>query len=283
MHLLQDSFSLEHAYRTEEDGYQRVRGIKTYLCTLHSDQHSHAYPLAVSQFFDSRTYSTNGDVIWRSQLPEWSPANVKLNAVTALEATKETWALFIAANNAPPAQREALANQYAADIAAHWMSFDANAVIARYDGPDASKIPTYVTDQKACDQTIGGGDVLGKIAHDRAMCVYQVVPVDGATERDVHLHIPFRWGWRSTFWKTPPRDYDPTREPPTSYQQMLTAKTAKDEKPADPNATLPPPPKGLPRAALPPPAPAPKPPAVPAKPKSGAPKGAPAPKARPGQ
>lgn len=213
IHLLQDSFSTDHTVRNPDDGYKTLQGIKTYLCTYHSDQHAHVRPFAISG-----DYPNIGDVIWLGRQNDWSPANVKLNALASVEAMKDAWAGFLRAMALPRNVRQDGARAEAQRIAATWLSFDADAVRRRYDDPEAaSKIPTYVTDQAACDRTIGGVDIMKKIATNRAICIWNMKMIDNTWARDVHIHIPFRWDWKDQIrFLTPPDGYDPTREPPTN-------------------------------------------------------------------
>jgi hypothetical protein len=208
IHLFEDSFSEDHAVRSSEDGYKKARGIKTYLCTLRSDQHSHVKPLAINVSVD---YNTVGDVIWRSRALDSTPANVKLNALTAVEGMKDVWASFIRVMALPIGQRETAARTEAERIGRAWMAFDPEEVRNRYDDPlAAQKIPAFVTDQAVCDQGNGGSDIMEKIQRNRKTCIFNLTAIDGTTERDRHLHIPYRWDWKSQFrFLKPPADFNP--------------------------------------------------------------------------
>jgi hypothetical protein len=211
-HLLQDSFSADHAVRDVADGYQQVRGIKTYLCTLHSDQHSHVKPFALDPGLN---YEKVGDIIWRNRQWDWTPVNVKLNALTSVEAMKDAWAAFIRTMALPQAQRQAAAEAAARQIAATWLSFDEAAVIERYDDPDApQKIPTFVTNQAKCDKDNGAAGDLEKMAANRKTCIWNMIATDGTTERDTSMHNYYRWDWRKGgSFEKPPANFDPTKEP----------------------------------------------------------------------
>lgn len=214
VHLFEDSFSEDHAVRFAEDGYKKVHGIKTYLCTLGSDQHSHTRPLAINYSVD---YNEVGDVIWHSRNLDWTPANVKLNALTSVEGMKDAWAAFIRVMALPIEQREKAARIEAERVARTWLSFDPQEVKNRYDDPLApQKIPTFVTDQAACDQMIGGVGIMDNINSDRAKCVFNIGPIDGTTELDRHLHIPYRWDWKNKLFGLPklkdaPAGFNPTQ------------------------------------------------------------------------
>ena len=102
-------------------------------------------------------------------------------------------------------------------IAQTWLSFDAAEVTRRYDAPDAAlTMASYVTDQAACDLTIGGtagNDIMQEIAQARAVCIYNIQATEGTTERDRQLHIPFMWDWKNKyFFLTPPEDFNPLAE-----------------------------------------------------------------------
>jgi hypothetical protein len=212
VHLLQDSFSGEHAVRQGADGFQKVQGIKTYLCSLNSDQHSHSAPLAPLQQFDSELYTRNGDVIWMSSANNWTPTNMKGNALAAVEATKDLFAAFLRTLAVPRNRRGQVATAEARLLAGYWMSFEPEVIRARYapGGPAQTEAnSTYVTDQAACDVTIGGAPVLEKIERDRQQCFANIQATDAngsavtprAVDMDPHLKIPFHWGWKSLFWQ----------------------------------------------------------------------------------
>lgn len=210
IHLFQDSFSSDHTVRLPGDGYKRLHGIKTYLCSLHSDQHGRTKPFAMDFSLD---YNKVGDVIWLSRRNDWTPTNVKLNALVSVEGMKDAWAAFIRVMALPREQRGSAARAAAEGIARTWLAFDPEAVRQRYDDPDAPrKIEGFVADQAACDKTIGGPGMMDRIKRERAICLWNVQAVDGTTERDRHIHIPFRWDWKSSGWLIPPPDWDPTKE-----------------------------------------------------------------------
>lgn len=215
IHIFQDSFSSDHTVRDLQDGYKSLRGIKTYLCSLHSDQHSRTKPFGLKAI-DPKFYPAIGDVIWLSGRNDWTPTNVKLNALASVEGMKDVWAAFLRVMALPREQREAAARSEAQRVAVTWLSFDRRQVIERYDDPDApNKIPGFVTDQKACDLEIGGPGLMEKIAKNRAVCIWNIQAIDGTSERDTHIHIPFRWDWKSSVrFLTPPPGFDPTKEPP---------------------------------------------------------------------
>ncbi len=89
VHLFQDAFSSEHIVRIPEDNYERIREVKSYLCTAGCEQHSHSQD-AVIDF-------TSGDVIWkvgtRSKVgwENYKTSNMKPDPLVALEATKDLW------------------------------------------------------------------------------------------------------------------------------------------------------------------------------------------------
>src|SRR5262249_33045430 len=81
-HLFEDSFSLEHTIRLPADNYVTVRQVKSYLCALGSEQHTHSTPT---------TFNYNsGDVIWNSGTNlglgwgSYIPSNMKTNALVAM-------------------------------------------------------------------------------------------------------------------------------------------------------------------------------------------------------
>jgi hypothetical protein len=80
-HLLQDSFSTEHGIRRASEGFAKVHGIKTFVCSRDSYRHTAHYPVSSSDRYH------DGDVIWRSG-PPLTPHVAQVDA-----ATLRPWAL----------------------------------------------------------------------------------------------------------------------------------------------------------------------------------------------
>ena len=140
-HLFEDSFSSEHTVRVPSDMYTTVRQVKSYLCALGSEQHSHATPTTFN-------YSS-GDVIWNPGTNlglgwgSYIPSNMKTNALVAMEATKDLWAAFIRTMAQPLAQRQATAQSEAQTLAKNWLNFDSNAMSSWYaSSPRCSTKPS---------------------------------------------------------------------------------------------------------------------------------------------
>ncbi|SEN36036.1 hydrophobic W protein [Stigmatella aurantiaca] len=225
VHLFQDSFSLEHAVRLPIDGFKKVRGIKTYVCTRGSEQHSHTKPLAPDFTVD---YAVAGDVIWRSrsisldrQTADWPISNVKDNALTAVEGMKDLWAAFLRTMQKPLSHREAYARIEAEKVARAWMSFDPDEVANRSSPLNAQNTSTFVVNSEECDKGNGGAGIIAKTEKERAICIYSMKALDGASDRDTSLHIPLYWDWKisriaSTAMQNrylpPPEGFDPTMD-----------------------------------------------------------------------
>src|SRR5205085_10522616 len=60
LHLFQDSFSPEHTTRTKD--WKRVIGVKTFVCTKGSEQHTHNKPLTSTYILGD----ADEDIIWTS-------------------------------------------------------------------------------------------------------------------------------------------------------------------------------------------------------------------------
>lgn len=210
-HLFEDSFSSEHTVRIPDDNFVKVRQVKSYLCALGSEQHSHA----ISAILD---YSS-GDVIWKSTIdgrlnPSWNAykaSNMKPVALVAAEATKDLWAAFIRTMGLPPGQREAAARAEANTLVQHWLSFDEKEMLAWYDDP-AHRDATYVLAAgqtgkgKTQAQCMAGLDVgttdqqtrVRQLEATQRQCLYNAIPWSGYSDQfDPQLHIWYSWRWRN--------------------------------------------------------------------------------------
>jgi hypothetical protein len=216
LHLFQDSFSTEHAHRVPNDGFQTVRGIKTYLCSKGSDQHTHQKPIAATAAWGS--LASNGDIIWKTAANDWTTRNVKEHALVALEASKDLWAAFLRVMALPASQRSAAAQREANTLATNWMSMDEAAINQRYDAknPEAAKEAGWVgfnaKDQADCDAHLGATaqePLMTKINEARKWCTYQIKFKDAKRYKDVdkYLNIPYYWDWKGLTWDTPPATF----------------------------------------------------------------------------
>lgn len=152
VHLFQDSFSLEHAVRKSSDGFSRLQGIKSYVCTTGSPQHGHSPPGNVSTLAgfdatkptrslaqlggwgsDPNDYEKNGDVLWKSASGSWGVDNVKPHGRAALAAMKDLWLAFERAR-----ARKVPAEAAADELIAKWLTIEGT-------GGDA-----VAFDKKAC-------------------------------------------------------------------------------------------------------------------------------------
>ncbi|HYC89696.1 MAG TPA: hemolysin D [Thermoanaerobaculia bacterium] len=217
IHLLQDSFSSEHAVRIGDDWYNRLRQVKSYNCAAGSEQHTHSN----TEIF---AY-TSGDVIWQpgtqftTGWSSYKTSFMKPTALAATEATKDLWAAFIRVMALPLAQRDAAARAEAATLVTNWLSYDPAEMSNWYADP-SRRDSTYVLGTgdslpgqtvAACMQSIGHNtpdpDVRNaQIESVRRICVYNIKPVTGYADlSDPELRIPFNWGWQSSIsWLTPP-------------------------------------------------------------------------------
>lgn len=220
LHLFQDAFSPEHTVRMAEDNYERVRQVKSYLCSKGSEQHSHAK-------LDIFSY-VSGDVIWKvgTQLQggwaSYKPSNMKDIGLVASEASKDLWAAFIRSMATPMGQREKVARSEAQTLVNNWLSFETQEMLTWYDNENY-RIESYVLadgetgrgiTQAECMKGLGvaSGKQMDKVKaleHDQRMCLYNIKPVPGYEDlHDPYLHIPYNWQWKSsTRWLTPPADW----------------------------------------------------------------------------
>jgi hypothetical protein len=211
LHVLQDSFSPEHADRDAKNGFKTLVGIRSYLCTMESDMHDH---LTIRDVVDSSSYPSNGDIIWMSA-GDMSNANVKPNALAALEASKDAWQRFIQTVNTPVAQRAAVARKHAQALAATWLSFDKMTVTNFYTGHTRVGFISGSDDQASCQQDAYGqpGDGQPRVRADRAACLNNIytgpTPQPNVTF-DPQLRLSYQWYWLNSQWLT-----QPTQQPPS--------------------------------------------------------------------
>ncbi|HEV7240917.1 MAG TPA: hemolysin D [Thermoanaerobaculia bacterium] len=218
-HLFQDSFSLEHTVRLPADNYTTVKQVKSYLCALGSEQHSHATP--------SNFNYASGDVIWNvgtATSGGWSnyiPSNQKTSTLVAMEAMKDMWAAFIRTMATPVDQRQNKATSEAQTLVNNWLSFDPNSMGSWYSNT-TNRDATYVLNlnepppgvsQTACMQALAGvpnqGDYVGNLEHQQKVCLFNLQPVPGYGDlADTSMHMPFNWQWINyVTWSTPPSNW----------------------------------------------------------------------------
>ena len=219
MHTFQDSFSSEHAVRLPEDNYERVRQIKSYVCSAGSEQHVHDDAKVID-------YSS-GDVIWNegSRLEagwdSFKASNLKPNALVAVEATKDVWAAFWRVMSKDEAGRAAAALIEAQQLATHWLRFDEREVKAWYDAP-ARRGESFVADPAAPKSGASGRSVAAclkeldvedgsqarrarEIEANRRLCLYNLAAEEGfADAADPALELPYSWQWKKGGFKQPP-------------------------------------------------------------------------------
>lgn len=218
-HLFQDSFSLEHTVRTTADNYTTIKQVKSYLCALGSEQHTHSTPTTFN-------YSS-GDVIWNPGTglsAGWSayiPSNMKINALVAMNGMMDMWAAFIRTMATPVAQRQATATAEAQTLVNNWLSFDQNTMTTWYQNA-ANRDATYVIGadgppgqtQTACMQGLNVGTTsqaayVQTLQQNQKVCLYNLQPVPGYGDLyDTSMHMPFNWQWINyVSWSQPPANY----------------------------------------------------------------------------
>lgn len=212
LHLLQDSYSQDHTDRPELRGAPDDRvvfGIHSYACTMQSDQHPHYGFVA----FTSGNWETMGDIIWKARTQPYSPGNVKVMPMEAIEASKEAFIYFTMAINEPdPLSRHNKAVSYAREITAHYLRLDQNGAQALFASRNASPPAGYVKDaatQQACLENLPGGrNYFQTIEEDRRWCLWNILPASATSEYDIHLHIPYDWKWRNDkLFEKPPDSF----------------------------------------------------------------------------
>jgi len=227
VHLFEDSFSSEHTVRTDTDNFIRVRQVKSYLCALGSEQHTHKIN-AILDF-------SSGDVIWKQTIrsrfdPTWSAykaSNMKPVALTAVEATKDLWAAFIRARGAPADRRADVARAEAQTLVQHWLSYDPDKMAKWYEDPvhrDASYVLAVgqtgpgksqtdcmkVLDKKNPNQAA----FVRTLRTNQLKALYNAIPWAGYEDQfDPQLHIWYAWRWRNAArLSDPPANWTPVNQ-----------------------------------------------------------------------
>lgn len=209
VHQFEDSFSSEHTVRSPKDNYIQVQQVKSYVCALGSEQHTHSIPAILD-------YSS-GDVIWKSTVdsrlnPTWfayKPSNMKPVALVAVEATKDLWAAFIRTLGVPMNQRAAAAQLEATTLVGHWLSYKDGDMKTWYADP-SHRDASYVLGSgetgkgKTQAQCMAGLDVgttdqltyVRRLEVEQRKCLYNVTPWAGYSDQfDPQLHTWYSWRW----------------------------------------------------------------------------------------
>ena len=218
VHLFQDSFSTEHTVRISSDNYTKVYQVLSYMCAKGAEQHTHDNDKVVN--------FTSGDVIWRPGTrfepgwPSYRPSNMKDVALVATEASKDLWAAFIRTMGTPAAQRRAVAEAEAKQLADNWLSFDDKELREWYD-TTSRRGPTFVAndaDVKSCMKTIDKGrwdDPARRAAYlvdSRRTCLFNALPWTGYADlADPSTNMYYSWKWRNG-------PLAPMSDPPAGWQ-----------------------------------------------------------------
>ncbi len=233
-HLFEDSFSLEHTVRLSVDNYVTVRQVKSYLCALGSEQHTHQAPNTFNY--------TSGDVIWTNCTNlslgwgSYIPSNMKTNALVAMEATKDLWAAFIRTMALPlGSQRQSQAQLEAQTLVNNWLSFDENSMASFYND-EGNRGPTYVLNtgdsgpgqtQAACMTGLDVGTssqaaYVNTLQTNQKVCLYNVQATPGYADlNDTSLHMFFNWQWINyVTWSQPPAGWQIPLNPADSGQRV---------------------------------------------------------------
>jgi hypothetical protein len=220
VHLFQDSFSPEHTVRLSKDMYESVRQVKSYLCALGSEQHSHSSPAP-------------GDIIWiagtayKTGWSSYKASFMKTLPLVATEGSRDLWAAFIRTMATAAESREAIARTEANTLVANWLNFNADETLAWYDD-EGHRDDTYVLGsqqsgvgrkQAICVNALPHApsdrqaDMVAQLVKDQRKCIFNIEPVAGYEDLfDPALHIAYNWQWAHALYQTPPSDWSiPTR------------------------------------------------------------------------
>ncbi|MEM7037421.1 MAG: hypothetical protein AAF570_10610, partial [Bacteroidota bacterium] len=242
-HLFQDSFSMEHAIRSEEDDFRSIREVKSYCCTPGSEQHKHDNASILNY--------TNHDVIWKEHLgnfPLWQnnwelfkPGNMKDLPLVAVEGTKDVWAAFFRAalgnrNNA--AKMKTAAQKEADHLIANWLSYS-EAGVRNWYKDSSHRDHTYVGPNgegfNSCREvahfkkpTLAAH--IAALKKEQNKCIYNTEPVIGYDAvYDDHLMLPLVWRYKGSVhpysvaplsFAAPPNNYEPKAPAQREHQKV---------------------------------------------------------------
>lgn len=232
-HLFQDSFSLEHAIRSQDDDFRSVREVKSYCCTPGSEQHKHDNISILDYTSDDVIWKESlilSDISWYKKWENYKPANMKDLPLVAVEGTKDVWAAFFRAamgngNNA--ARMKAAAEKEADHLIQNWLSYSEEGVRNWYKDP-SHRDHTYVapdgTGSRKCFEvakikTASLTEHIDKLRFEQCKCLYNLGPVAGYEDAyDDHLMLPLVWRYAGSpypyadvplSFSNPPNNFDP--------------------------------------------------------------------------
>ena len=238
LHLFEDSFSPDHTVRVstkyddlkrikinDNDNFEKVRQVKSYLCANGSEQHAH--PDGVPPY-------KNGDVIWNpeskwkgSGFSTYKPSNMKPVALVATEATKDVWAAFIRTMSVDRGVREQVARNEATIVAQNWLSVQDREKTKTWYAVKEHRDNTYVQatnkkddggngrTQAVCMKedlklTITQVKKVDELAKGQRISLYNMIPAWGSeNDIDPSLHLAYNWTWR---------DKNKFLQPPANWQ-----------------------------------------------------------------
>lgn len=147
LHLLQDSFSLAHAFRSPSDNppYSKARDIRSYVCTSGAPPHVHSKHSLTDLFV---TNYADEDVIWATmdkKIPEERLITLlKPNYQAAVDASADAWKAFLRVRKAEPSARADLAKAEANALVAKWFTVAETGLSERDNNP-GSDCPSEAT------------------------------------------------------------------------------------------------------------------------------------------
>lgn len=188
VHLLQDSFSPEHVRRNKDFDYFTIMDIKTYMCTLHSGQHTKKKP------WDDPEH---GDVIWiKNATNQHSLENLRPEARQAVNATASLWEIFAVSH--ADRKNPKVAEENIDAFINIWMKID-------QDAPLQESIADAAAAQKSCEQTLGWP---ASSYDNLRACLEEIKPTQLISRKpadrpvsdyvDFHMLLPYHWEWTKT-------------------------------------------------------------------------------------
>lgn len=190
LHLLQDSFSTEHAFRDINSNLGKVLGIKSYGCTQDSAQHQHSIP----------TGPSHGDYIYVRSPRRHDPHPPRKPEVeAAIFATRDAFISFLKTLAVPRSERLAFAQKEAQILVDRYFNYDEKELLenapVKIGGNTFSQ--SFSKDQAAACEKAIGDHAPAKADPIMTRCRRAMHDAgDKKNGRDPYMHnIPFFWEW----------------------------------------------------------------------------------------
>jgi hypothetical protein len=222
IHLIQDSYSPEHARRVSSQGHPdfgEITDIKSYVCTEKSDWHRHQAPLAAN--------ADHGDIIWAKNGPASIPVmgvapgnhddKLRGEARGALLATKAVWEGFLEVRAMPAGTNQEKQARHARAEAV------ADHIIALHFFSQGLLVEKPSGDVAGCKRDT----LMPAIGTSKRRKCLSRMKAKAQTEWDEYLLMPYDWDW------TNDRNHSVLKEHNSAPQALKTVLARIDQEQLD--------------------------------------------------